>query len=270
MTRLVLVCVVISVGCEWEDPGPPEPICGDGVVEAEQCDDGNTESGDGCSAGCAPEISFAVDWRVASLASTETASCAPGFDLAVVTVAPHVFHACAVPPCADEPIFGLTTYEIDCSLGTKLLWTAFRGNQVVQHVSVAIASRATGDRYAASVPQRTDLSANPITSHVIYGDAGFVRLVWALERAGTRMTCASVGIHGISVRATPMLGGSPITFTAACPPVDDPRNELVSPPLPPGTYTIDVSGGGAQTVVDNVVVKPRGEITSLGVVSLEL
>ncbi len=33
--------------------GPPPPVCGDGVVESpEECDDGNTVSGDGCSATC--------------------------------------------------------------------------------------------------------------------------------------------------------------------------------------------------------------------------
>ncbi|HEX3759016.1 MAG TPA: TonB family protein [Kofleriaceae bacterium] len=39
-------------------PGPAaEPVCGNGSVEAgEQCDDGNTASGDGCSATCRIEI----------------------------------------------------------------------------------------------------------------------------------------------------------------------------------------------------------------------
>lgn len=38
-----------------EDPGPPRPlnVCGDGVVDRnEQCDDGNTVDGDGCSSTC--------------------------------------------------------------------------------------------------------------------------------------------------------------------------------------------------------------------------
>jgi cysteine-rich repeat protein len=39
-------------------PGPvAEPVCGNGSVEAgEQCDDGNTTSGDGCSATCRIEV----------------------------------------------------------------------------------------------------------------------------------------------------------------------------------------------------------------------
>ncbi len=38
--------------------GPPaEPVCGNGSLEAgEQCDDGNTTSGDGCSATCRIEV----------------------------------------------------------------------------------------------------------------------------------------------------------------------------------------------------------------------
>jgi cysteine-rich repeat protein len=35
------------------DPNPPGPMCGNGVLDAgEVCDDGNTVSGDGCSADC--------------------------------------------------------------------------------------------------------------------------------------------------------------------------------------------------------------------------
>ena len=41
-----------SSTCQTEVP-PPPPVCGNGVVEAgEQCDDGNTLNGDGCSATC--------------------------------------------------------------------------------------------------------------------------------------------------------------------------------------------------------------------------
>jgi cysteine-rich repeat protein len=39
------------------DTPPPEPACGDGVLDAgEQCDDGNTTDGDGCSATCILEV----------------------------------------------------------------------------------------------------------------------------------------------------------------------------------------------------------------------
>src|SRR5262249_62033427 len=35
------------------------PVCGDGEVIGEACDDGNTGSGDGCSAGCTVEPGYA-------------------------------------------------------------------------------------------------------------------------------------------------------------------------------------------------------------------
>jgi cysteine-rich repeat protein len=39
-----------------EPPPPPPPCCGDGHLdEGEECDDGNTADGDGCSATCTYE-----------------------------------------------------------------------------------------------------------------------------------------------------------------------------------------------------------------------
>jgi cysteine-rich repeat protein len=48
-----------SIGTCTENCGdaPAEPVCGNGSVEAgEQCDDGNTTGGDGCSATCRIEV----------------------------------------------------------------------------------------------------------------------------------------------------------------------------------------------------------------------
>jgi len=48
----------ISVtGTTTPPPPPPATVCGNGIVEgAEQCDDGNTVSGDGCDASCQTEV----------------------------------------------------------------------------------------------------------------------------------------------------------------------------------------------------------------------
>ena len=44
--------------CDGTGPPPPEPVCGNGQVEdGEECDDGNTLDGDGCSATCTDESS---------------------------------------------------------------------------------------------------------------------------------------------------------------------------------------------------------------------
>ena len=40
-----------------EGAGPPECVCGDGAIHlGEECDDGNTASGDGCSSNCRLEL----------------------------------------------------------------------------------------------------------------------------------------------------------------------------------------------------------------------
>ena len=48
---LSVFCLFLS-GCE--EPSAELPVCGDGVLEApqEECDDGNEEDGDDCTARC--------------------------------------------------------------------------------------------------------------------------------------------------------------------------------------------------------------------------
>jgi cysteine-rich repeat protein len=51
---LVLVCLTCLAGC---GDSPEDAVCGDGVhAPIEQCDDGNTTDGDGCSSACLVEI----------------------------------------------------------------------------------------------------------------------------------------------------------------------------------------------------------------------
>ncbi|TMA57855.1 MAG: DUF4215 domain-containing protein, partial [Deltaproteobacteria bacterium] len=52
------------------------PICGDGLVEgSEQCDDGNTANGDGCSSICTLESGFSCSGNP----SVCTSACGDGF-----------------------------------------------------------------------------------------------------------------------------------------------------------------------------------------------
>ena len=59
---VVAVALVVGAGaCASGTPGAVE-VCGDGLlVGAEECDDGNTEMGDGCDALCAIEDGYACD-----------------------------------------------------------------------------------------------------------------------------------------------------------------------------------------------------------------
>jgi len=60
--RLALAAALVLAGCVADTylAGPWDaavPVCGDGVLDVgEQCDDGNTTSGDGCSATCTLEV----------------------------------------------------------------------------------------------------------------------------------------------------------------------------------------------------------------------
>ncbi len=54
---------------------PPPPTCGDGVIESgEECDDGNTLSGDGCSSTCQLENTSALCAGVPTVSGTSIAS----------------------------------------------------------------------------------------------------------------------------------------------------------------------------------------------------
>lgn len=60
-----LVCICGLSGCHNESEGgtetpvETEAVCGDGVLaESEDCDDGNTISGDGCSDDCIQELGY--------------------------------------------------------------------------------------------------------------------------------------------------------------------------------------------------------------------
>lgn len=53
LNLLILSAGMVLIGCV-EEPAPNLPVCGDGVLEEpnEQCDDGNEEDGDDCTARC--------------------------------------------------------------------------------------------------------------------------------------------------------------------------------------------------------------------------
>ncbi len=54
---IVLALALFAWGCDGDDDGGMFASCGDGVVDGgEQCDDGNTAPGDGCSDTCTLEL----------------------------------------------------------------------------------------------------------------------------------------------------------------------------------------------------------------------
>ena len=63
MVKVFAFCTVVFAACTASHPDDGVPVCGDGVTTpgvngtGEQCDDGNTVSGDGCSSTCQIETS---------------------------------------------------------------------------------------------------------------------------------------------------------------------------------------------------------------------
>jgi cysteine-rich repeat protein len=58
----ILLVVACGQGCSSKSVPPPEAKCGDHTVQgAEDCDDGNTADGDGCSATCTVESGWSCD-----------------------------------------------------------------------------------------------------------------------------------------------------------------------------------------------------------------
>ena len=84
---LVVMACIVGTGCLWSDEGVvTEPGCGDRMIDQlhESCDDGNTESGDGCSSTCQTETAVTVHWKIQNSAG-EPQPCPAGFDIVDVT-----------------------------------------------------------------------------------------------------------------------------------------------------------------------------------------
>src|SRR5262245_50946207 len=71
MRRLIGCFFVLSLSCSGATPPVNNPLCGNGIVEAgEECDDANTQAGDGCDQTCqneeAPPIELVINEVIAS------------------------------------------------------------------------------------------------------------------------------------------------------------------------------------------------------------
>jgi len=101
---LVGMACIVGTGCLWSGEGDATPPgCGDRRIDQlhESCDDGNTESGDGCSSTCQIEKSVTVHWTIQNSAG-QPQPCPAGFDTVEVLRLTLRFTAPPVPfPCED-------------------------------------------------------------------------------------------------------------------------------------------------------------------------
>lgn len=74
-----LFCDPALCGASCGSPSSPGPVCGNGVLESgEQCDDGNTQSGDGCSALCTVETPVCGNGNVEAGEQCDDGNTIPG------------------------------------------------------------------------------------------------------------------------------------------------------------------------------------------------
>jgi cysteine-rich repeat protein len=211
-----------SSTCQTE--GPPN-VCGDGALGgSEQCDDGNTTAGDGCSADCKSEFKITSNWTFKNAGQTTT--CPNGYDTAAVYTQPLDGQGQPV----GSPVIDLW----DCSAGTGT--TAFLA-QGTYETYIAITNHGGTLTFGTTVPADVPLTtANATYSADIVEDGGYFGWKWMLQGAQSNnpLTCAQVsGIQGVELITTVSGGSQAYTDQFTC---ED--GQGVTAVIPQGLYTV--------------------------------
>jgi cysteine-rich repeat protein len=240
------------------------PVCGDGVVDTgEQCDDGNTTAGDGCSATCDNEYKTTANWTFKNAGAV--VACPNGYN--TVAVYSQLLDAQGNP--SGQPIIDLFT----CSDGTGM--TSFL-EQGVYETYIAITNSSGSSTYATSVGANVDLrTANATFSADIVEDGGYFSWAWMLQGAtsNSTLTCGQVsGLAGVELVMT--VSGQTQMFTADMFSCED--GQGVTGVIPQGLYTVDpdaFSNAGKisedATLTNEQIMGPN-KVTSLGTITLRI
>jgi cysteine-rich repeat protein len=246
-------------------------LCGDAVIQGtEQCDDGNTASGDGCSAVCVTETTAAAhltaNWSIKTVAGS-TATCPPTFDTAAVynqEVNPTTFAP------IGQPIIDLFT----CSAGTGV--TSALPPRVYQ-TWIEIADHNNTNVYAQSLSAIVDLrTADKTFTAEILTDGGYFQLAWSLVGATSNnpLTCtqagAAGGVEAVSTDVANSSNTASDIFTCS-------DKAGVTSGFLAATYTISVAAlnasmqsiGTAPTLTNRVIRAPN-KVTDLGTISIPI
>jgi len=235
-----------------------EPVCGDRVLDhitGEQCDDGNTVDGDGCSATCKLENvrTIAASWSFEDLASGQPTGCPTGFDTVAVIA----------QPAGPEPQI-VDTFSCATMTGTTRRMAAGRYG-----VHLAVGTASGTPVYAQSTPRVVDLTvANGAYSAVVFNDAGYFDLQWTLRGAVTSnvLTCAQAGVVDLAIVA----GG--VTSILPCGDGTGMTSAVLA-----GTYTVTVTArdaqqqaiAGAPSLTNQVIAAPN-QVTPLGSITISI
>ncbi|MBV8760464.1 MAG: DUF4215 domain-containing protein [Deltaproteobacteria bacterium] len=251
-----------SATCTIETPAN---VCGDGHVGGtEQCDDGNTTSGDGCSSTCHAEYKTTANWKILNVGSTTPQACPPGFDTAAVYS--QLLDGSGQP--TGQPTIDLFT----CADGTGTTSYLAQG---VYDTWIAITTHDGTSTYAQTVDADVDLrTANATYSADIYKDGGYFSWSWMLQGATSQsaLTCAQVaGLQGVELIAT---------YNGSTQAADDmftcEDGHGVTAVIPEGVYTVSAdaytSAGKVSedvTLTNKTIMGPN-KVTDLGAVTLKI
>ncbi|MGE0872278.1 MAG: DUF4215 domain-containing protein [Kofleriaceae bacterium] len=276
--RIVVVIAMASalVGCMFEEKDPLfDADCGDGVVEGfELCDDGNATSQDGCAASCWPEQLVRTTWTLRG--ATDSQPCPPGFGTAMVRLQRYSgdLDACVRLGECDGTFEPAIADTFSCGSGRGPIFlpdpSDFEGDYLA---SVAITTSDGSEIYATSLPKTVSIQQRgvdpvPVEAPIeILIDRGYLRVHWGVFAEQTdpdiRTEGCQLSVATFRVTATPSDGGAPITHAFDC----QDLGAILT--LPPGTYTVEVTGGtglryGSAEPFTDVVVRAPNILTDLG------
>lgn len=260
---------VVLAGC-WFPEGddgyePDPPVCGDGVQDREECDDGNTVDGDTCSSTCQKVQQYTVHWRTSSV-SSGSHSCPAGFDTANVIVEPIVAPDDCYPTlddCAYTSNGPEVTFAAPCLDGAKRVQLPpLRGTHEAYRVAVAFENSASGEVYGETLPS----VLREVTELVMYEDQGFVRAAWNfVSTTWGPLDCFNANVPDVTIKVIESDGGVAGMTTVPCM-----KLSAYSPPIVHGVYTVDVITSQGSATVPNVTVDDRSGLTDLGTVTVRV
>lgn len=279
MGKLALGVLLVIAACSGGGGGDdttgddaPPARCGDGHVDAnEQCDDGNSIAGDGCTL-CMVDAQrmAAIDatWELTNVGGM-AAVCPTGVDSATVSALPVDSNG--------TPTGAAIATQFDCSagMGTTTMLPA-----ALYSARVTLSDHGLTQVFGVSAPQMVDLSdaTNKPLDATFVSDGGTFQLAWKLVKMSdsTPVTCADLGsmMPRVKVGLTPDAGGAAVSSSFAC----DTGSGMTSAVLA-GSYMVEVSAtifnagtipvGTATPLTGQIIVAPNG-LTDLGTITIPI
>jgi cysteine-rich repeat protein len=270
---LALLCLTLPaciLTLDEDGDGPPAgtPYCGDAIINGtEQCDDGNTLTGDGCAL-CMREGGDAfitASWSFRNEATSTTSGCPSGFD----TVALYSQEVTSTGTPIGSAIIDL----FDCAAGTG---TSAPLAAALYVSKIDVTNTNNTSVYASSINVNLDLTtSDKAFSAQILNDGGYFYFGWTLRGASTNtdLTCASAGAAGgVKTLATDISDSS----NSATDLFDCDDGAAYTAGYLAATYTVSVSAlnsssqpiGTAPTV--NGTIGIHNAITNLGTIDIPI